>query len=250
MSDLTEISPVGLMGHYYQNVRTEIEPLLPDTLDSVLEIGCGGGATMKWVRTIRPVRYAAGVELFPAAAEVAKLVFDAVEVNDVNSAIYDFKERKFDTILALDILEHLADPTSIVRRLYDMLKPGGIFIASVPNIAHYSVSLPLAFRGLWEYKDSGLLDRTHLHFFTRKSALALITDAGLEIADLRIVWQGPNILGLGNHPSRAVRWYAKRISSLAFRWPRHMFAFQFLIAARRPCIPAPSRRIGPDQVSS
>lgn len=233
MSDASEVPHREPVASYYQNVRREIEPLLPKALDAVLEIGCGSGSTMEWIRSVRPTRYAAGVELFPAAAEIAKSVFDAVETADVNSARYNFEVGQFDAILALDVLEHLADPAPVVRRLCEKLKPGGVFIASIPNIAHYSASLPLLFRGTWEYEDEGLLDGTHLRFFTRRSALALFTDVGLRIVGLKIVRKGPNILGLLTHPNRTVRWYARRLCDAVFRWPRHLFAFQFLIAAQR-----------------
>ena len=70
----------------------------------------------------------------------------------------------------------MVDPWTVVDRLVSAyLKPGGTLIASLPNIQHYSVVLPLVFRGRWRYENEGLLDRTHLRFFTRESAVALLT---------------------------------------------------------------------------
>ena len=217
---------------YYKNIRREIEPLIPNDVKSILEIGCGSGATMAWLRSIRPIDYAAGVELFPDAAKLALRTFDAVEIADLADARFEFAKDQFDAVMALDILEHLPDPGSIVRRLRHKIRPGGYFIASVPNISHYQVSLPLFFRGTWEYQDDGLLDRTHLHFFTEKSASDLFTEADFSIVKRDIVWRTPSLFGLANHPSREIRWYAKRLSESLFRWPHHLFAFQFLITAR------------------
>lgn len=222
------------VSYYYQYVRREIEPLVPNDVNSILEIGCGAGATMAWLRSIRPIRYAAGIELFPEAAEIARKTFDTVEVADVAAARCEFAEDQFDAVMALDVLEHLPNPAATVHQLRSKIKPGGYFIASVPNVAHYSVSIPLLFRGAWDYQDDGLLDRTHLHFFTQKSANALFTDAGFAVAKTNTVWRTPDIVGLANHPNREIRWYAKRFSESLFRWPRHLFAFQFLIAARLP----------------
>lgn len=218
---------------YYQNVRKEVEPLVPKTLDSVLEIGCGAGATMNWLRSNRPIRYAAGVELFSEAGETARSIFDAVEINDIDSASLEFAQDQFELILALDVLEHLRSPETIVLRLKDKLTPSGTFIASLPNVAHHTVSLPLLFRGAWEYRNSGLLDRTHLRFFNKRSAVALFTDAGLDVVEVKTVRRPPNFFGIMSHRNLAVRWYGGCVLNAVFFWPRHLFDFQFLIAARR-----------------
>lgn len=188
---------------------------------------------MAWIRSVKDVRYAAGVELFCDATEIAKSTFDDVEVTDIDTAKFDFPQSSFDVILALDVLEHLPRPEITMKTLYKKIRPGGIFIASIPNIAHYSVSLPLFMRGLWEYQDEGLLDKTHLHFFNRNSAQTLFTDTGLEIIGLNVVRRGPNIFGLQSHPNRLIRWRAQQIVLTFCRWPRHLFDFQFLIAAQR-----------------
>lgn len=219
---------------YYQNARKEIAPLLPKDFDSILEIGCGAGETMAWIRSIRDVRYAAGVELFGDAAEIARSSFDDVEVTNIDVAKYNFRESSFDVILALDVLEHLPHPEITIKNLFNKIKIGGIFIASIPNIAHYSVSLPLFIRGLWEYQDEGLLDKTHLHFFNRRSAQKIFTDTGLEIVGVNVVHRVPNIFNLQSHPNRIIRWRAEKIMLTICRWPRHLFDYQFLIAARRP----------------
>ncbi|HEX2117001.1 MAG TPA: class I SAM-dependent methyltransferase, partial [Alphaproteobacteria bacterium] len=148
---------------YFALARREIGPLLPEKMDHVLEVGCGAGGTLSWLKASRSVSYAAGVELMPSAAERARAVCDEIVVGDVERVTLPFAPGSFDLILALDVLEHLVDPWSAVRRLHGLLRPGGYLIASVPNVAHYSVSLPLL-RGRWNYVRSGILDGTHLRF--------------------------------------------------------------------------------------
>jgi 2-polyprenyl-3-methyl-5-hydroxy-6-metoxy-1,4-benzoquinol methylase len=90
-----------------------------------------------------------------------------------------------DVVLCLDVLEHLVDPWTTAARLAKLLKPRGVLIASIPNVRHFRVVLPLLFRGRWEYGEFGLMDRTHLRFFTEQSARQLLRQAGLRVDDVR-----------------------------------------------------------------
>lgn len=220
-------------GSYFGKVRQEIAPLLPESVGTVLEIGCGSGGTMGWLRTVRPISYAAGVEMMPDAGERARANFDDVEISDVDAAKLAFKTGQFDLILALDVLEHLTDPVRTLARLREKLRPGGLIIASLPNVAHYQVSMPLLFRGRWDYSDEGLLDRTHLRFFTEKTALSLFRDCGFSIVAVDYNKQFPNVLGWVGLSDRKWRWYNHRLLRSVVRWPKHLFNFQFLIAARK-----------------
>ncbi|MDB5666262.1 MAG: ubiG 2 [Cypionkella sp.] len=87
----------------------------------------------------------------------------------------------FDVILCLDVLEHLADPWSVVRRLHEALAPDGVIVASIPNIRYFEASFPLFFRGKWTLRDSGVLDRTHLRWFVKQTACELMTSSGLVL---------------------------------------------------------------------
>ncbi len=210
---------------YFDNPRTEIEPLLPDRADRVLEIGCGAGATMRWLRDRRHVTRAVGVELMPEAAARAAAVFDEVITGNVESM--DLPPGRFDFIVALDVLEHLADPWSAVRRLHAILAPGGCILVSLPNIGHYSVALPLLTRGRWEYAEDGLLDRTHLQFFSRRTAIELMTCSGLVADKIGRVRPPPQWMW---RLSSDARWYGMR--ALGAVLPGHLLDFQLLIRAR------------------
>lgn len=164
---------------YYQHVRSEIAPLLPVKAERILEIGCGAGATLGWLRGRYPGAHLAGVEGFASNEPHIAKVADQAIIADLNSGVPNVGQ--FDLILALDVLEHLLDADRILAQLASMLAPGGAIIVSLPNIAHYSVSASLLLKRQFAYADEGILDRTHLRFFEESSILALMNKAGLSI---------------------------------------------------------------------
>ena len=211
---------------YFGFARAEILPLLPERAARVLEVGCGAGATLAWIKSVRPISFAAGVELMAEPAEQARAVCDDVLVGDVEKLTLPYKPGSFDLILALDVLEHLVDPWSVVQRLHPMLKPGGHMIISIPNVAHYSVSLPLL-RGRWDYVRSGILDATHLRFFVQGSVERLLTCSGMVIDRtdpvIRVPWDLHRVIGWRRN---------QRLQSLAGRILPHPFTYQFLMRAK------------------
>lgn len=167
---------------YFSHARKEIATLLPLQCGRVLEIGCGSGATLGWLRQDRRTSHTVGVEIAEAAAKDAEANVDEVYCLDFERVELPTPSADFDVILCLDVLEHMVNPWSAVDRLVSRyLKQGGVLIVSLPNVRHYSVVLPLLFRGRWNYEDAGLLDRTHLRFFTRDSAVGLLTHPQLAL---------------------------------------------------------------------
>lgn len=166
---------------YYDNVRHEILPLLPVYSNKVLDIGCGNGSTLMWLKELGKCAWTSGIEIDPGAAEKARKNIDALYSANIETMDLPFEEASLDLILCLDVLEHLIDPWSATRRIQKLLRPGGALIISVPNVRCKRVLLPLLFKGKWEYADQGILDRTHLRFFVRDSAIALVEDAGLRV---------------------------------------------------------------------
>jgi 2-polyprenyl-3-methyl-5-hydroxy-6-metoxy-1,4-benzoquinol methylase len=171
---------------YYKNVRSDILPLIPPEAGKVLDVGCGAGNTVAWLRSIRNVTWAGGVEIHPDAAAEARCKLDTVYTTGVEDLELPLAEGSLDLILCLDILEHLVDPWMVVKRLYRLLRPGGTLIASLPNVRNKRVVFPLLFKGSWKYRDFGVLDRTHLRFFTRKSAIDMLTSAGFSIDGIEV----------------------------------------------------------------
>jgi SAM-dependent methyltransferase len=224
---------------YFGTPRTDIAPLLPggpgQSLGRVLEIGCGSGATMAWLRTQRDVTLAVGVELTQTHAELARAAFDQVIVGNVEDPAIAEALPTFDLILALDVLEHLVDPAAAVGRLAARLAPGGAFVASLPNVGYHTVALPLLLKGRWTYADAGLLDRTHLRFFDITGARALLTTGDLAVERLDEELHLPFLRWPPFNRSARLRWYGTRMAG--FLIPRHLYTYHFLIRARR----APAR---------
>ncbi|MCK9214510.1 MAG: class I SAM-dependent methyltransferase [Rhodoferax sp.] len=166
-------------GDYFAHARREIEPLLPHECGRVLEIGCGSGATLGWLKQKYQGLQAVGLEMVSDAANVAAQYADSVHCMDIESQPSPHALGHFDLIICLDVLEHLVDPWVVIDRFVkDHLVDGGILILSLPNVRHFSVVLPLLTQGRWDYADDGVLDRTHLRFFTRRSALKLAESLG------------------------------------------------------------------------
>lgn len=142
----------------------------------VLDVGCGFATTAQRIRDLG--NRVSGIESNPDAARVARERIDEVIEADLQSADA-FGNRRFDVIIFADVLEHVAWPVGILEKFNARLKPGGTVIVSLPNVGLWSVRLGLLF-GRFHYAESGVLDRTHLRFFTRSSAVELLRAAGLE----------------------------------------------------------------------
>lgn len=219
------------MTDYYGLVRSEIAPLLPHRLGGgggrILDFGCGAGETLRWLRQVYPAAETTGVDANRALAERLQRNADrAIFIEPHDRLPADL--GAFDLILALDVLEHLADPLAMLRQLVGQLAPGGTVIVSVPNVAHYSVVMPLLMRRRFAYQDAGILDRTHLRFFVEDTALALMNDAGL-VVDAGVVNglqrrrnQLINLASFGLLRHRMVEQYIMRghVAAGAFAQPR------------------------------
>ena len=147
---------------------------------SVLDVGCGIGLN----GAIAKARGAkvTGIEIVPERAERARQLLDEVisadlETDDVVDKLGD---RRFDLMLFGDVLEHTKEPRAVLERLAPLLEDGGHVVVSLPNVAAWTVRLSLL-GGRFDYEPSGILDDTHLRFFTRKTAMELVEAAGLEI---------------------------------------------------------------------
>jgi methionine biosynthesis protein MetW len=145
----------------------------------VLEFGCATGRMSELLRA--QGSSVTGIEIDPACARLARQFADAVhEIDlDVERASQRLAGERFDVLVFGDVLEHLRDPETVLRDALKLLTPGGEVVVSIPNMAHADVRLSLL-EGQVTYGDCGLLDRTHLRWFTRDSLELLLTEAGLE----------------------------------------------------------------------
>jgi methionine biosynthesis protein MetW len=147
----------------------------------VLDIGCAEGYLARALRERRCGATVVGLEADPAAADAARAWCEAVVEGDAEDpAVRARVEGPFDRVLFGDVLEHLRDPAAVLRWSPAVLGPGGRAVVSLPNIAHWTGRRELL-RGRFPRADHGLFDRTHLRFFTRASARALVREAGLRV---------------------------------------------------------------------
>jgi 2-polyprenyl-3-methyl-5-hydroxy-6-metoxy-1,4-benzoquinol methylase len=164
---------------YYSQARPDILPLVPDGVRTVLDCGCGEGRLGEVLRGRGCV--VTGIELHAPAAAAARGRLDRVLEGTIEQWLPAIEPESFDCIVCADVLEHLVDPWETARELALRLRPGGTLICSVPNIRHLAVVLDLVLRGRWIYRESGVLDRSHLRFFTRRGAIDMIRSAALQI---------------------------------------------------------------------
>jgi 2-polyprenyl-3-methyl-5-hydroxy-6-metoxy-1,4-benzoquinol methylase len=164
---------------YYANARADIVEALPRPLGSVLDIGCGAGAVGPGLRAAGAERLT-GIEMEPGAAEQARAVYDEVVVGTVEEALPAL-QGPFDTVLCLDVLEHLVDPAAVLRSLHGVTAPNGWLQVSVPNARHVSLMRDLIFRGTFGYTEWGHRDSTHLRWFTRRDMVELLRSTGWSV---------------------------------------------------------------------
>jgi 2-polyprenyl-3-methyl-5-hydroxy-6-metoxy-1,4-benzoquinol methylase len=169
---------------YYRNERRPLSVHISQANNVILDVGCGAGHFGAYLKQCGKAAKVIGIELFADAAEEARSKLDAVicaNLDDYNLAAMkaDLGYDKFDVITCADVLEHVRDPWKTLRELGQHLNEDGKVIVSVPNVRHWSVLLPLLFKGRWDYRDAGIMDRTHLRFFTKATAVELLRNADL-----------------------------------------------------------------------
>ncbi len=184
---------------------------------SVLEIGCATGFMGEYLIKKKNCRIT-GVEMRQDEAKIAGKRLNKVIIGDIedNETFYNIKE-KFDVVLATSLIEHLRYPEVFLKRIRKILVPNGLIIMTTPNIAHWSVRLSLL-RGKFEYSKYGILDETHLHFYTLKTFNSLFLKNGFISKKKMIDSVG------GGYP---------RISRFLSKFFPNIFAYQILIVAKQ-----------------
>jgi 2-polyprenyl-3-methyl-5-hydroxy-6-metoxy-1,4-benzoquinol methylase len=178
---------------YYNRERPSIVGLVRAGPHVVLDLGCGAGAVGRKLLQEGKASTMVGVELFAAAAQEAARHYSKVHTGDIEEMTLPYTAH-FDYVLCGDILEHLKDPYRVVKRIHGWLKDDGRLVCSLPNVRHWKVLADLAIRGAWDYQDAGVMDRTHLRFFTRRSCVNMLHDAGFEVEQWRMLIFGRRYL--------------------------------------------------------
>ncbi len=166
---------------YFSATRTDYVLALPDNPRArILEIGCGAGRTGAYALEHGKCAGYYGVELCDSAAADARKQLTEVVVGDIEIVRLPWPPEYFDALILSEVLEHLVDPWSALRKLRTHLHPGAKVFASSPNVCHYSV-LRMMLQGRWDLAECGIMDKTHLRWFTPQSYRRLFESVGYAV---------------------------------------------------------------------
>jgi 2-polyprenyl-3-methyl-5-hydroxy-6-metoxy-1,4-benzoquinol methylase len=209
----------------YVGQRPDIEKLVPSEAKYVLDVGCSTGILGAAIKAKTGAKVF-GIELSEEMANEAIGRIEKIFVGDAAEVLLEGKLEgyRFDAVIFADVLEHLINPWEILRTAATHLSPGGVIIASIPNVRHIDTIYNLVLRGYWPYRERGIHDRTHLRFFTKKNIIELFDYAELSIDIIEVNYR---IIEKPHKINRLAKFLAlPGISSF--------FAFQYLIRARTP----------------
>ena len=211
---------------YFGYPRPEMVPFVPADCRRLLDVGCADGAFGEALKKTREIEVW-GVEPTKSAAAKAKMKLDMV-VEGIFDPHAGLPTGSFDCVLFNDVLEHMVAPEVALRYARQLLAPGGVVVASIPNIRSFPTIWRLVFHASWEYQDAGVLDRTHLRFFTKSSIVDMFEREGFaleEISGINAFVAVPNI--------RRRFWLLYRLANaLLFRKFDDMRFLQFAVVAR------------------
>jgi 2-polyprenyl-3-methyl-5-hydroxy-6-metoxy-1,4-benzoquinol methylase len=192
----------------------------------VLEVGCDCGANLLWIKNHYPNAELYGLEINPSAAQIAASIAE-VRTGNIEEYGMDWGDIRFDYIIFGDVLEHLHDPAGTLNYCRDFLAEEGRVLLSVPNLMHFSVMRELI-KGNFTYQDTGLLDRTHIHFFTRKEVLRMLYQTGFDVEIIKMFVE--------NSEEKDREFVSKLVElSEGAASESEFYAFQYLVKAKKDC---------------
>lgn len=169
---------------YYFFERTELMPFVPKDTVKTLDIGCASGSFSASLKE----KFNAetwGIEMTEKVALLAKEKMDHVFIGAFDDVYDNLPEKYFDCIFFNDVLEHMINPDECLIKVRKNLQKGKTVIASIPNIRHINILKELLIKKDWKYTESGILDKTHLRFFTKKSIIRMFNDCGYKILKIK-----------------------------------------------------------------
>lgn len=236
MSDMTSalaadyaVKPEG----YFSHPRLDIVARLrTDATSAILELGCADGATGRAAFAAGKAGTYVGIEITQPAASIAEQCLSQVLIGDVQALDLAPLAGRFDALIMSEVLEHLVEPWEVLKRLSACLKPGAEVYASSPNVAHHRIILRLL-AGKFEYEPMGIMDRTHLRWFTPKSFARMFEAADIAVDEVR--------------PLRHWSWYTRSLQFLFAGRLAHLYTKQIMLIGhkRRPLEAMPTDAIPP-----
>lgn len=173
---------------YYRNIRSEMLTLLPARYATVLEVGCGEG---NFLELLDDKAEKWGVEMDEESAAIAAPKTHRLLPGKYEDVQRELPQAYFDLAICNDVIEHMEDHDGFLESIRTKLRPGGYFVASLPNVRHQRHLFELLVLKDWRYRNHGILDRTHLRFFTQKSVHRWLTEHGFIVEELKGVNRSP-----------------------------------------------------------
>lgn len=214
----SEILPLGgKPAFYFEHSRADVIAYLRTPLGRALDVGCGAGHVGAALKEAGAT-YLVGIEMDADAAARAREIFDVVYEGDAERMLEGLPDaEQFDLICCYDVLEHLYDPESVIRRLHSVAAPGAVLHISIPNARHLSLVRDLVFRGTFGYEVVGHRDATHLRWFTKSDIVKLVEDCGWKVT------------GIETH---AFRPWRALVSRMSLGYASEFFAVQWYVECR------------------
>lgn len=192
MNDQTLDAIYNKNSDYYGGTRIEMLEYFPEGGHRVLDVGCGEGLFGKALKD----RFGAevwGIDINEESVEMAKERIDTVFCNDIVHLLKELPDSYFDAIYFNDVLEHMVDPYSLLENIAPKLSANGVVVASIPNIRYHRVLTQILLKKDFRYETSGVMDETHMRFFTEKSIRRMFLEAGYKINVLTPINKGKSI---------------------------------------------------------
>jgi 2-polyprenyl-3-methyl-5-hydroxy-6-metoxy-1,4-benzoquinol methylase len=215
----------------YQNAGNTLllQQVIPG-LRIALDVGCGCGDNARHLISRFPGLEVIGITASPEEAQIAQRYIKEIHIANLDSSDLTFLEKcSFDLVVLSHVLEHLKEPTDLVRRLTSQLKPGGQMLIAVPNILQFKNRLRLLL-GRFEYEDTGIMDRTHLRFFTWRTAERYLIS---PVSELKLVTK----VAEGSIPlwplRRLIPQQSRALDEFGTRLLPNLFGGQIVMDARR-----------------
>lgn len=198
---------------YYDNIRHEMIGYLPTGVKKIIDIGCGNGAFAEVLKE-KTGAEVWGIEYMDREAKIAETKLDKVFSGMCEDYIDELPDGYFDAIYFNDVLEHLVDPYMVLDKIKYKLAPDGVVISSIPNVRYHNTFIKVLIGKDWKYEDFGVMDRTHLRFFTKKSIERMYQEAGYT-----------TIVNEGINKSRSIKPYLYNIpllfTQMDIRYPQY-----------------------------
>ncbi len=166
---------------YFSIPRKDLLPFIPGNLERALDVGCGDGNFAELITNMKGCKEVWGIEPYFKTTEGMSLKLKKIFHNSIEDSLNELPDGHFDCIFFNDVLEHLVEPGKVLEDIKGKLRKDGMIIASIPNIMHFETIYKILKNLDWKYENAGIMDKTHLRFFTKKSIIRMFENSGYRV---------------------------------------------------------------------